>query len=80
MGLQNYQKPEKYIVDAYLKEITSDYALLESSLGVSFRWPIGKLPANSKIGDSVQIKLITKETEKDETYEQMRNLLNEIVN
>ena len=80
MGLHNYKKPEKYIVDAQVKEIGSEYALLETSPGITFKWPISKLPSKTKVTDLVKVKLITEETEKEENYEQMRSLLNEIVN
>lgn len=79
MGLHNYDKPEKYTVETIIKNIGKDFAILETSGGIEFKWPLDKMPANKKIGDKVKVKIVSQEQEEAQKYEQMRSLLNEIV-
>ncbi|OGJ44990.1 hypothetical protein A2272_04330 [Candidatus Peregrinibacteria bacterium RIFOXYA12_FULL_33_12] len=79
MGLHNYEKPQLYTIDAKVEEINDQFAILKSACNIEFRWPTEKLPPKINIGDSVKLKLITKETGEEEKYTEMRNLLNAIV-
>ena len=71
---------EKYSINATLKSFEDRYAILKTEDSQEFKWPIKYLPDNINPGDNVILKLGNENTEKNEKYQAMRELLEELVN
>lgn len=65
---------------AKLERFEGAFAILSNETLGEFRWPVQNLPENIKIGETVQLKMITSKIEEEEKYERMRRLLEELIN
>lgn len=69
-----------HAIAAKLLRFEGRFAVLSSDSMGEFRWPRQNLPENSKIGEILNIQIITEKGEQDEKYERMRRLLEELIN
>lgn len=68
------------IFTAKLERFEGAFAILSNETLGEFRWPAQNLPENIKIGEIVQLKIVTSKMEEEEKYERMRRLLEELIN
>lgn len=68
-----------YSLKGLLMRFEDRYAILNID-GMEIKWPIKKLPDNIHPGETVTLVLKTQDLEKNEQYENMRALLEELVN
>jgi hypothetical protein len=80
MPFTKIKTENKYQITGILKGFQERCALIESEEGQIFNWPIKYLPENIKINDKVTLKLGSENTENNEKYQAMRDLLTELVN
>lgn len=78
MGL-DFQK-NSYVLHAKFIRFEEQFAVLQHEALGEFKWPIKNLPDDVKIGDTVSIKISSPGAEKEEQYERMRKLLEELIN
>lgn len=69
-----------YSIEAVLSRFEERFAVLRNELAGELRWPIKVFPDEIKIGDTVRIEVVTNEKEKQERQENMRQLLEELIN
>ncbi|PJC37096.1 hypothetical protein CO046_02270 [Candidatus Peregrinibacteria bacterium CG_4_9_14_0_2_um_filter_53_11] len=56
------------------------YAILIGPQLSEFRWPIQELPSDVNVGDTVVLQLVDDKHEEEQKFEQMRKLLEELIN
>jgi hypothetical protein len=74
------EKPNSFSITAKLERIEGEFAVLRNEAMGEFKWPLAKLPAGVKVGDTVTLKVNSSDVEKDEQYARMRKLLEELIN
>lgn len=79
MALKKIQPNHPYSLTGLLLRFEDRYAVLNVD-GFEIKWPIKKLPDDVHPGETVTLVLKTKNFEKNEQYENMRALLEELVN
>lgn len=56
------------------------YAVLRHELHGEIRWPIKYLPETTRIGEPIMVCAFTEQQQKDQQYDKMRRLLEELIN
>ncbi len=79
MPLGKTQTEHPYSLKGLLLRFEDRYAILNID-GLEIKWPIKKLPDDVHPGETITLTLKTKNLEKNEQYENMRSLLEELVN
>lgn len=70
-----------YAVSAKLDRFEERYAvLLSDDMEGELHWPITKLPTELKPGDPVEVSVHSKQTQNNQQYENMRKLLEDLIN
>lgn len=78
--MQTPSPQDFFSLNATLNRFEERFAVLHNESIGEFRWPIKNLPENVKIGDTVVLKVSTQNSENEEKYENMRKLLEELIN
>lgn len=79
MALSPAPQPKSQLI-ALIERFDGPYAVLRNEALGEVRWPVSSLPADAKIGDSVNVKVSTSKHEEAEQFSNMRRLLEELIN
>lgn len=71
---------DQYSIQATLERFEDKFAVLKNETYGEFRWPVKNLPEDLQIGETILIKISTQKLEQEEKFEQMRRLLEELIN
>jgi len=69
----------EYFLIGKIEKFEDKMAIITTSDGYNFSWPIKKLPDDLQVGSEVKIKLSTSRTEEAESEMIAKNVLNEIL-
>lgn len=69
-----------YSLPAKLDRFEERYAVLQNEETGEIRWPIARMPAELQAGDDVEVSVQSKETKNNQQYENMRQLLEDLIN